>query len=152
MNEDDSPKNPDAFFGDFDPITLELPVGTDKGMLLLAIVKENNALYLVIRKRFPKWGIDITLDAVRLSTAVNRIRKSVMPSPRSYRDEILRVAFEHFILKSPFTSYVRKSLNQWDAAQFFNKLRALAPAINIKQPRQSNDEQGSVGTRVPEVS
>jgi len=152
MPSDFSPKDPNCYVGAFTPITLELQSSTENSSLILGLVKEQAALYFVIRKRFPEWVEDICLDSLRLSDAVKRLGLSAMSYPHSFKDEILRVAFENFVMNSPFSAYVREHLNQWDAAQFFNELRAIAPDLNIMQPRRKANEQGSGHTRIQEVS
>jgi hypothetical protein len=151
MNVSSRSKAPESE-GAFDSLTFEVRSCTDKSSLVLGLVNEHDTWYFVIRKRFPEWGVDVPLDAVRVDTAVERIRNNGASFPHSFKFEMLRVAFENFILSSPFTPYVRKSVNQWDAAQLFNKLRAVAPALIIMQPRQNSNEQRSVDPRVPQVS
>lgn len=151
MTADDTPKDPDFYIGAFDPIELEITTDDANSALILAVVKEHGALYFVIRKRYPAWTVDAHLDAVRLSDAVKRLHGDVLPCSRSFKDEILRVAFENFIQSSPFTSYIRKSINQWDAAQFFSRLRTLTPALHFTQLRRKSDEQATGNYRVPEA-
>lgn len=151
MSSTHKPKDPDCYLGDFDPIVLELQSSTENASLILGLVKEDSVLKFVINRRFPEWEKDISLDSVRLSIAVKRLGVSALSYRHSFKDELLRGAFENFVMNSPFCSYVREHLNQWDAAQFFNELRAVAPELDITQPRRKRNGQGIGYTTVQEL-
>lgn len=135
-------KDPDFFDGSFEPILVESETETRKGTIVLGLIKEHNVLYLVLKQRYPTWLRDICMDRIRVSEAVRNIRdKGLLPVPGSY-EEILRMAFEDFVKRSPFGDYVRANINAWASGQFFKQLRAIAPAILNPQSRRQ-DGQGS---------
>jgi hypothetical protein len=134
--------DPDFFNGSFEPILIEAETEDRKSTIVLGFIEEHGALYFVLRKRYPAWIMDISLDRIRLSEAVRKIRdKGLVPSSGS-SEETLKVAFENFVKESLFGSYVRENINAWASGQFFKQLRAIAPAIITPQSRRQ-DEQGS---------
>lgn len=135
-------KDPDLFEGSFEPILVEAESESKKHTIVLGLVKERDALYFVVRKRFPTWDEDVNLDSMRVSVAVRRLLQTGnLPHPTS-KEELLRMAFELFVKESLFCQYIRDNLNVWATGQFFQQLRAVAPDIITSQLRRQH-EQGS---------
>lgn len=135
-------KDPDFFKGSFEPILVEAETENRKSTIVLGFIEEHGALHFVIRKRYPSWIVDMSIDRIRLSEAVRKVRdKGLLPPPIT-SDETLRIAFENFVRESFFGSYIRENINAWASGQFFKQLRAIAPTLITPQSRR-HDEQGS---------
>lgn len=140
-------KDPDFFNGSFEPVLVEAETENRKSTVILGFIEEHGALYFVVRKRYPTWVRDVSMDRIRLSEAVRKIRDKGLLTCSVPVEEILRIAFENFVKESPFGVYVRENINAWASGQFFKQLRALAPTILTSQSRRQ-DEQGSGNSAV----
>jgi hypothetical protein len=122
-------KDPDQFTEPFEPVMAHFALAGQKVQVELGLVKDNNRLYFLIGKRFSSDGTLIILDRMSLSSVSQqtfKARPKRWCEGAAYGREFLRHAFEDFVLKSPFSGFIRKNVNPLDITQLFANLRNLS--------------------------
>lgn len=121
--------NPDQFTEPFEPVVTRFALAGQKVLVELGLVKENDRLYFSIGKRLTSDGPLIILDRVPVSSVSQQTftaRPERWNESKLYGREFLRHAFEHFVLNSPFSGFIRKNVNPLDITLLFANLRNIS--------------------------
>lgn len=121
--------DPDQFTEPFEPVVTHFALAGQKVLVELGLVKDDDKLYFSIGKRLTSDGPLIILDRVRLSLVSQQTfkrRPKRWNESNLYGREFLRYAFEHFVLNSPFSGFIRKNVNPLDITQLFANLRNIS--------------------------